>query len=259
MSFKICNLASGSGGNCTYIETENSAILVDCGLGPRQLKWRLESREIRAEKIRAIFVTHEHLDHIGGAYKFAEKHKIPVYLTEGSWRGATKTSKGGAQSIWIKPEEKIAIDGLAVTPFAISHDTHEPVAYRVESDEKSAIILTDTGTMDQMDFQNFSDLDFLLIEANHDEIMLQNGPYHDFLKRRVLGDLGHLSNRQAGSWIQRILGANKNLKQIVLGHLSEKNNTPEAAVETVSGFVEPIRSVPIAVANQHEASDFYSV
>jgi len=259
MSFKICNLSSGSGGNCTYIETENSAILVDCGLGPRQLKWRLESREIRAEKIRAIFVTHEHLDHIGGAYKFAEKHKIPVCLTEGSWRSATKTRKGGAESTWIKPEEKISVDGLTITPFSVSHDTHEPVAYRIESDRKSAIILTDTGTTNQMDLQNFADLDFLLIEANYDETMLQNGQYHDFLKRRVSGDLGHLSNHQAGTWLQRILRKNKSLKQIMLGHLSEKNNTPTAAMETVSDLVNPVRHVPIAIANQHKASDFYDV
>jgi len=258
MSFTICNLASGSGGNCTYLETNNSAILIDCGLGPRQMKWRLESREIQPDKIRAMFVTHEHNDHIGGAYKFAKQYKIPIYLTEGTWKNA-RIDKSDVQSIWVKSEDIISIGDMKIQPFSVSHDTKEPVGFRVDTDEKSALIMTDTGTVEFLDVKKFTDIDFLLIEANYDKTMLANGPYNHFLKLRVSSDLGHLSNHQTGRWVAKVLQNNLRLKQILLGHLSEKNNLPEIALDTISETVQSVREIPVAVANQHKASNIYAV
>lgn len=231
----LCSIASGSSGNCIYTGTEKAGVLIDAGISAKRIEQGLASIDRDIKEIKGIFVSHEHSDHIKGLGVLARKYQLPIYGTKGTIEAVKNMSCLGAidEGLYhiISAEEEIHIDDLTVKPFAISHDAAEPVAYRLESGEKSAAVATDLGFYDQEIVDKLQNLDVLLLESNHDIHMLQVGGYPYPLKQRILGDRGHLSNESAGKLLCQVL--HDDLKAVFLGHLSKENNYEELAYETV--------------------------
>ena len=231
----LCSIASGSSGNCIYTGTEKAGILIDAGISAKRIEQGLASIDRNIKEIKGIFVSHEHSDHIKGLGVLARKHHIPIYGTKGTIEAVKNTASLGAidEDLYriIQAEEDVVIDDLVVKPFRISHDAAEPVAYRMECGDKSAAVATDLGFYNQTVVDKLQKLDVLLLESNHDIHMLQVGSYPYQLKRRILGDRGHLSNESAGKLLCHLL--HDDLKAVFLGHLSKENNYDELAFETV--------------------------
>ncbi len=231
---RICSIASGSSGNCIYVGSDNTHLLVDVGISGKRVEQGLNSLELTGKDIDGILITHEHSDHIKGLGVIARKHQIPVYATEGTVEALSHMNLGKMpEGIFreIHEDEPFEINDLTVNPFTIPHDAAQPVGYRVECGEHSVGIATDLGKYNEYIVGNLQNLDALLLEANHDIRMLQVGKYPYYLKQRILGERGHLSNENSGKLLCRIL--HDKLQAIVLGHLSKENNLPELAYEAV--------------------------
>jgi phosphoribosyl 1,2-cyclic phosphodiesterase len=233
MSFRFCSLASGSSGNCQYIETEKARVLLDAGLSGKKIQDLLSSIEVKPDSLNGILVTHEHQDHIKGVGILSRRFDIPIYANEETWTGM-KDSIGKIDEKnmkLIKNSNGFEINDLGINPFSISHDARDPLGYSFYSKEKKLSVLTDTGVADESIRMNLKGSDFLMVESNHDPNMLKIGRYPQFLKQRVLGKLGHLSNEDAGRLI-RNLDLNEDAR-VILGHISMENNFPELAYQTV--------------------------
>ena len=232
---RICPIASGSSGNCIYIGSDNTHILVDAGISCKRIIQGINGLGLDMGDISAILVTHEHSDHIGGLGVVSRKYKIPIYSTELTNQAILHYKSLGAfdRSLLHPCAPGVAFDigDLLIKPIAVSHDAANPVAYRVENLDKSVAVMTDLGYYNEDIVSNMLGLDVALVEANHDINMLQVGPYPYPLKRRILSEYGHLSNEAGGKLISEIL--HDNIKSIYLGHLSNENNLPELAYETV--------------------------
>ncbi len=231
----LCSIASGSSGNCIYTGTDKTGILIDAGISAKRIEQGLASIDRNLKDIKGIFISHEHSDHIQGIGVLSRRYQIPIYGTKGTL-GAIRHCKSLGnieEDLYheIEADEEIRVDDLTVKPFAISHDAAQPVAYRVESDGKSAAVATDLGIYDEKIIDRLQKLDVLLLESNHDIHMLQVGGYPYPLKQRILGDRGHLSNESAGKLLCELL--HDDLKAVFLGHLSKENNYEELAFETV--------------------------
>lgn len=232
---RMCSIASGSSGNCIYVGSDHSHLLVDAGISKKRIEEGLKELDIKGEELDGILVTHEHSDHIQGLGVFSRKYEVPIYATPGtiegikSYSGLGKMPEGLLHPIEI--DRKFTLGDITVNPFAISHDANEPSAYRMECGGKSAAVATDLGIFNDYVVQKLQNLDAVLLEANHDVHMLEVGAYPYYLKKRILGDKGHLSNELSGRLLCDIL--HDNLKYIVLGHLSKENNYARLAYETV--------------------------
>ena len=235
---KICSLFSGSSGNSTYIETDTAGVLLDCGVSMKRILSELERIGKKREDIKALFITHEHIDHIMSVGPIARGWKIPVYATAGTWRAMYRGLGQIDKSLIRIAEEgkKVSVGDLEITPFAIYHDAAQPVAYCFESGGKKLTVITDIGKMDDKIFISLSGSDAVLLEANHDIKMLENGRYPYSLKKRIRGMYGHLSNEEAALTCARL--AALGTKTFLLGHLSEENNTAQIALETVRSTIE---------------------
>lgn len=232
--FKVSVLASSSKGNSTYIETSNAKILVDAGLSGKKIKEAMDSINRDICDVDAIFVSHEHSDHIQGVGVLARKYGIDVYANQGTWAAmAPKIGKVPLENRnIIEMGETISIKDLDIESFGVSHDAAEPQFYQMHSDNKAFAILTDTGYVSERTKGIISSADAYLMECNHDLEMLRNGSYSWYLKQRILSDHGHLSNEDGAAALMDIMG-NKT-KQIFLGHLSPENNLKELAHNTVA-------------------------
>ena len=232
---RLCSIASGSSGNCIYVGSDCTHVLVDVGISGKRVESGLNTLGITARDVDGILITHEHADHVAGLGVLARKYDIPIYAT----KGTIKAIQGMKQVGDIDPElfceiredEKFILKDLTVNPMRISHDAAQPVAYRISYGSKKVGICTDLGIFDEYTVDCLRGMDAVLIEANHDVNMLQVGPYPYYLKQRILGDRGHLSNENSGKLLSRIL--HDGLKEIILGHLSKENNLPELAYEAV--------------------------
>ena len=225
------SLGSGSTGNATVIQARGGAggathLLVDCGLGIRALDKRLAQAGMLAEQIDAIFITHEHADHIGCARSLAARERIPVYMSEGTWIGLGQPDFDGLLRIACDSVD-IEVGGLQVRPFTVPHDAREPLQLTCTDGASRMGVLTDLGHATPHVIEHLSGCATLLLECNHDTEMLQAGPYPYFLKRRVGGDWGHLANEAAAAIAQAVLP--HGLRRVVAAHLSEQNNRPELA------------------------------
>lgn len=231
---KISALSSGSSGNCFYIENENfknnkNALLVDAGISCKRIEERLNSINRTPEKIKAILVTHEHSDHIRGIDVFSRKFNVPIFAT-------SKTSedrvicKNEDLIKYIKNNENFNIAGMEIQTLSKSHLAADPVFFSITANNKKLAIITDAGYACDNIIDTVSNSNFLALESNHDEEMLINGPYPWHLKKWIKSDKGHLSNKQASLCVMEH-GKNK-IKNIILSHLSEHNNTPEQAMQT---------------------------
>lgn len=236
---RLCSIASGSSGNCIYVGSECAHVLVDIGISGKKMETGLNSLELTGRDIDGILITHEHSDHIKGLGVIARRYGIPIYATGGTVDAMVRSGSLGKipEGIFheIREDEPFLIKDLKVKPFTISHDAAQPVGYRLECGAHSVGIATDLGEYNDYIIENLQDLDALLLEANHDIRMLQVGKYPYYLKQRILGDRGHLSNENAGRLLCRLL--HDNMKAIFLGHLSRENNYEELAYETVCSEV----------------------
>lgn len=231
---EVCALASGSSGNCFYIGNGKNGILVDAGISARQICERMAKRGKSADNVKAIFVTHEHIDHVRGIDVFARSFNIPIFITNGTVENCFVCSNRNLIKI-IKNNEVIKVDGMKIEAFSKSHHAADPVSYNVYFKRKISII-TDAGYGCKNIKKHISDSDFLIMEANHDEEMLENGPYPYFLKNLIKSDVGHLSNKQAALCVLEY--SSKRLKNIILAHLSKTNNSPALALKTFSSILK---------------------
>ena len=232
---RIYPICSSSGGNATFIGTRGHGILIDAGCSFRSLKNSLDLIETPLSGIEALFITHEHIDHIRAIGTISRKYQIPVYGTLGTLQEVMLNRTLGDFSTEllqpILPDAVTTVGDLQVTPFSIDHDAADPVGYCIEAEGKRVAVATDLGHYDDYIVSHLEDLDAMVVEANHDVRMLSTGPYPMTLKRRILSDHGHLSNESSGHLIDRIL--NSRVKHVFLGHLSKENNLPELALKTV--------------------------
>jgi phosphoribosyl 1,2-cyclic phosphodiesterase len=225
-------LASGSSGNRLYIESGDSALLVDAGLSKREILARLNSAGGRADRIQAILVTHEHIDHMRGVFALARSLKVPVLATGGTLhefircRGSTIMP---VELVRCRFDERLEIGNFSVEAHPTSHDAKEPCAFRVTDNGISIGCCTDTGFISPGLEEWLARCDSLVLESNHCPEMLQTGPYPEMLKRRIRSKRGHLSNPDAAACIRRL---SYHLHHVMLSHLSEVNNTPEKALAT---------------------------
>ena len=232
---RMISIASGSSGNCIYIGSDDTHILVDAGISNKRIEQGLNEIGLKGSELSGILITHEHSDHIKGLGVLARKHHIPIYGTQETLEEIAGTGSLGKFDTGlltpVRPDVDFFVGDLRVKPFRIDHDAVNPVAYRVQRGEKSVAVATDMGHFDQYIIEHLQGLDAVLLESNHDVRMLETGPYPYYLKRRILGDHGHLSNETAGRLLNCIL--HDKLKKIFLGHLSKENNYEELAYETV--------------------------
>ena len=235
MKIKFLSLASGSSGNCYYLGTETYGILIDSGIGVRTIKKSLKEYGLALERVKAVFITHDHADHIKSVGTLGEKYGIPVYTTPEIHVGINKnycmTEKLTSASVrYIHKEEPIQLEDFKITAFEVPHDGTDNVGYCIEADNKVFSFLTDMGEITPTAAQYICKTNYLVIEANYDEEMLQMGPYPQHLKVRIAGPNGHMSNRNTATFLAENL--NENLKNIWLCHLSKDNNHPDLALKT---------------------------
>ncbi len=241
---KFYSLVSGSSGNASLICSGETNILIDCGISAKKADELLKEAGLDAglDDIDALFITHEHSDHIRGIKRAMSAYGIPVYGSEGTLDSLARAARdeyfnyaGRELMEPVRADFEINIGDISITPFNIYHDATEPVAYRFECSEaggsRAAAIMTDCGHFDDYICDHLMQLDALILESNHDLKLLANGPYPMNLKRRILSGIGHLSNPDSGKLLSNICGAR--LKSVRLGHLSRENNEPELAVRTV--------------------------
>lgn len=215
--------------------TDTTHLLVDTGISGKRTEAGLNELELSLSDVDGILITHEHADHINGLGVVSRKYGIPIYATGKTIEAMKNTKSLGSidDSLFkeVYPDEKLTIKDMVVHPMKVSHDAAEPVAYRFYHGSKKMGVITDLGCFDDYTVASLQGLDAILIEANHDVNMLQVGPYPYYLKQRILGKRGHLSNELSGKLLNAIL--HDNMKKIILGHLSKENNLAELAYETV--------------------------
>lgn len=262
---RLCSIASGSSGNCIYVGSDTTHLLVDVGISGKRTEAGLKELGLKMEDIDGIFITHEHSDHIAGLGVLARKYGTPLYATKGTIQAIQKTTVLGRipEELFhtVRADEKIIIKDMVCNPMKISHDAAEPVAYRLQHGKQRVGIVTDLGTYNEYTVESLRGMDALLLEANHDIKMLQVGPYPYHLKQRILGDRGHLSNERAGQLLCSLI--HDNLKAVMLGHLSKENNLPELAYEAVRVEVTMEQGknleFPMYVASRNELSPIINI
>lgn len=228
---KFCVLGSGSRGNCTYIEAGQTRLLIDAGFSGREITRRLALIDRHPEQLRAILVTHEHGDHIAGVGVLSRRYKLPVYANAGTHFAAEKRVGTLCRRLEFATGTRFVIDDLEIHPFAISHDTADPVGFVIRDDTYAVGYCTDTGKVTKLMGHLLGRCHGLILEANHDPKMLREGPNPLPLQQRVQSNMGHLANGDAASFICQFLG--KTLQVLVLAHLSETNNHPRLVLQAM--------------------------
>lgn len=226
----FCNLYSGSSGNCSFIESENAKILIDCGNSCKKITEGLESINKDIKDLDGILITHEHLDHVKGLAIISKKYNIPIYANERTLNSINQDISLSPKNIF-KTNEQFEIKDLKIYPFSIPHDAADPCGFSVSHDNKKLTIATDIGHIEKSTIDNLVGSDFVLLESNYEPEMLKCSKYPYMLKRRILGPNGHLSNEDAGEVISILV--KNGIDNVMLGHLSQQNNFPELAYKTV--------------------------
>ena len=242
MKLVIYNLASGSRGNCTIVTDSVTSIMIDAGIGYRTIKSRMP---VGIAGIRALLITHEHTDHVRSVDALAS-HGITVYAHPLS----AKYLSISVQEIQERP---FSIGTITVTPFRVPHDAHYTLGYTFETEDSKVAVMTDCGHINDAIVDHLIGCESALIESNHDIEMLKSGPYPQYLKNRIIGNNGHLSNDASAKLLTYLAG--RNLKSVMLGHLSEQNNTPLIALKTLNDSLEKAgRSLDIVVASMDKVT-----
>ncbi|CAH0121346.1 MULTISPECIES: MBL fold metallo-hydrolase [unclassified Paenibacillus] len=238
MGLRFTVLSSGSTGNATVVENEDARLLVDAGLSAKRVDELLQERGVSGEELDGILVTHEHSDHIKGLGALARKYDLPVYANEATWEALNKHIGEIAEEkrIVMNTGEALDFGTLRVESYGISHDAAEPVGYCFYDGDEKLSLATDLGYVSEKVKQAIEDSDVLVLEANHDIEMLRMGKYPWNIKRRILGDLGHLSNETAGEALCEL--ATGNTRRVYLAHLSREHNMMDLAKMTVRDVME---------------------
>ncbi|HVI46433.1 MAG TPA: MBL fold metallo-hydrolase [Chitinophaga sp.] len=253
MSLYVTSLNSGSNGNCYYIGNSTEAVLVDAGLSCRETEKRMRRLGLSLGKVKAVFISHEHIDHIKGITVLAKKYQLPVYITPGTLRGG-KLMLNEALVSSFTAYEPIQIGALKVTAFPKLHDASEPHSFIVANEEVTIGVFTDIGAPCEHVIRNFSLCHAAFLETNYDEEMLDKGRYPYYLKNRIRGGHGHLSNRQA----LEIFTAHRPsfMSHLFLSHLSQDNNNPQLVQDL---FDAHANGTHIVVASRHEETAVYQI
>lgn len=264
---RFCSLYSGSSGNCIYVGSDTTHILIDVGVSMKKVVTALQEIDVKPEELDAIFITHEHSDHIGGLGVFLRKYGIPVYSTDKTLEAVSRYKNLGKVDMGlfhgIEADQSFALKDIYVKPISIWHDAADPVCYTISDTQKKISIATDLGDYNDHIVNELSGADAMLIEANHDVRMLEVGPYPYHLKQRILGKRGHLSNERGGQLVRELL--NDHIKGLYLGHLSKENNYPELAYEAVKAelygnpYSNDVRDFNMMVANRDCCSQVIEV
>lgn len=255
---KFCVLGSGSRGNATYVESDNAALLIDAGFSGVEMQRRLTSIEASMDKVAAILVTHEHLDHLKGVGILARKHHVPVLINGPTLAAGAKTLGKISHCRTFSTGQDFECAGFCIHPFAVSHDSAEAVGFVIRHDECSVGYCTDTGMVSHLIHHHLSSCQGLVLEANHDPQMLKNGPYPLHLKQRVRSRTGHLSNGDAARFVGELV--HDSLQHVVLAHLSETNNDPALALECVSAVLDGLETRPqVSLGWQNRVGELISL
>lgn len=235
LSFSI--LASGSSGNCTYIETGGQKVLVDAGLSGKKVQGLLAQIDRKMDDIDAIFVTHEHSDHVQGVGILSRKYNLPIYANKETWLAMDKNIGIVKEENrrYVQPDEMISLGDLDVMTYSVSHDAISPQFYAFQKGKKQFVMLTDTGYVSQKLRSLLTNANAYLIESNHEIEMLRYGKYPWSLKQRILSDKGHLSNEDGALAMIDLIG--ENTSDVYLGHLSRDNNTKQLAMHAMEDIL----------------------
>jgi len=257
---RFCSLGSGSTGNATLVEARSgntvSRVLIDCGFSLRELDRRLARAGLASTDIDAVFVTHEHGDHVGCALTLARRHQVPLWTSRGTWCAIGEPELPEGLLRFARDLEPIAVGDLELLPYTVPHDANEPLQLRIGDGAVRLGVLTDVGSMTQHLLAQLQDCDALLLECNHDRSMLANSSYPASLKARIAGRLGHLANDTAAEILAGCM--HLGLKHLVAAHLSERNNRPalaQAALASVLGG----RPLDVLVADPAHGLDWLDI
>ena len=232
---KFCSLYSGSSGNCLFVSSNNTKLLVDCGTSCKKIVDGLQSINCSIDDIDAILITHEHSDHIQGLNAITKKFNIPIFANAETWDAILKQKENVFQNNinYFKNDEDFTLNDLTVHPFSTPHDAANPCGFNIHNGKKKISIATDLGHVTDNLLSNLEKSSFILLESNYEPEMLSASKYPFKLKERIKGPHGHISNENAGDVISKLM-AKKDLKHVMLGHLSKENNFPELAYRTVA-------------------------
>lgn len=253
MSLYIASLNSGSNGNCYYVGNKDEAVLIDAGISCRETENRMRKLNLSPEKLKAIFITHEHSDHIRGLTVLSKKYQLPVYITP-------KTLKSSRLELHpelirdFSPHEPVQVGKLSITPFPKIHDAYDPHSFIVSGNGVNIAVITDIGTCCDDVTYYFRQCHASFFEANYDEDMLENGPYPLHLKRRISGGKGHISNKQVVDFMKKHKPGF--MSHVLLAHLSKENNHPNLVQQI---FESHLNETQVIVASRNEASEVYEI
>ena len=248
----ICPLASGSHGNSVFVSSGEISVLVDAGLSGVELERRMSTRGLSPESLSAIVVTHEHTDHVKGVGILSRRYNIPIYINEKTCLGASGKIGKVEMLEYFRCGQSFKIGDIRLEPFSISHDALDPAGLTLEHKKIKIGIATDMGVVTNLVKEHLKGCALVYIEANHDCDMLMNGSYPWYLKQRIKGRKGHLSNQDAADMLGEI--KSDNLNYVILAHLSEQNNTPEKAFNTVNEIIGS-SCIKLSVAMPHKPGD----
>jgi len=252
---RVCLLASGSRGNSALIEADGCRILVDAGLSGREIERRLSSLQLAGEDLHAILVTHEHHDHVGAVGPLARRYDLPVYIDHQTHAALPKLGKVDNLKLF-SAGDSFACQGLSINSFSTTHDAINPVGFVVESAEGKVGYATDLGMSTRLVSEHLRGCRVLVLEANHDEQMLLDGPYPWTLKQRIRSRHGHLSNNESRRLLEDVNWSG--LEALFLAHLSEENNCPDLVAATFRELLQSNGTSPeIIVGRQHQASSCF--
>lgn len=255
MRFSV--LGSGSKGNCVYIESGRTAVLIDGGFSGKEIIRRLEGIGRDVSKLDAICVTHEHNDHIAGVGVLSRRYRLPVHANPGTFAGGEAVFK----KLWKRQEfdtgQTFTVKELQIRSFRISHDTADPVGYLISSEDKVLGYCTDTGKTTHLMQQRLSFCNALILEFNHNLQLLKNGPYPPALQQRVRSPQGHLANEDSAAFLKDIL--HDGLQAVILAHLSEVNNSPQLAMAAAVAALPEGIGLELAIARQDLATRLFSI
>ena len=253
MSLYITSLNSGSNGNCYYIGNDEEAVLIDAGISCRETEKRMLQLGLSMKRVKAIFISHEHGDHIKGVPGIASKWSIPIYLTDGTYKGCSFHLLT-TQLRTFKTGDTVRIGALSIKAFSKLHDASEPQSFVVSYNNTNVGVFTDIGAPCSGLLQHFKECNAAFLEANYDEELLQNGHYPYHLKKRISGGRGHLSNKQALDCFKQHKA--DHLQCLILSHLSKENNCPNLVKEL---FKPHAGTTEILVASRYEPLPIYTV
>jgi phosphoribosyl 1,2-cyclic phosphodiesterase len=253
MQLFICSLNSGSNGNCYYIGSETEAVLIDAGISCREIEQRMLQAGLSIENVKAVFISHEHIDHIRGVSILSKKYQLPVYISAKTLRNS---------GVKIRPEllnhfgtdDSLDIGSLKVIPFSKHHDANDPYSFLIEENGIRIGVITDIGIACERVVHYFRQCHACFLESNYDEQMLEKGGYPLRLKKRIKGGKGHLSNRQALELFRHHRSAH--MSHLILSHLSKNNNRPEIVQELFQNHADGIN---IVIASRYSESEVFSI